>query len=82
MRGEDRSPALAFLDQQTILRQVRHALYPSAIMATGIGNDRFAGCRSFAWTRNQLRTATTGDRATREYTGSAELINCAGASHG
>jgi hypothetical protein len=82
MRGEDRSPPLAFLDQQTVLRSMFGVLRPPAVISSSINDDHVAGRRSVDWTRNQARTATTGDRATRECTGSAELIEYAGTSRG
>ena len=64
MRGKDRPLAMAFLDQQAILRPVLRALRAAAISPSRVNDDRFAGFGNFDWTRNQTPTATTGDRAT------------------
>jgi|ERR1041384_7182959 hypothetical protein len=40
VRGEDRPAALAYLDQQTILRQVFPALREDALVTTRVHNDR------------------------------------------
>lgn len=74
MRGEDRPAALAFLDQHTILRQVFSKIHSVATSTQSFSGDRFPRHRSFARTRNQTETVTTGDRATRQHTGDAKLI--------
>ena len=81
MRGEDRPSALAFLDQQAILRPMRRTPRAPAIRPSNVNNDRLARFGSFDWTRNQTPTATIGDRAIGYHTGRTELIECAGGSH-
>ena len=81
MRGEDRSSVLAVLDQQAFLRQVLRAIRSTAISATDLSGDRFAGRRSFDRTRDQTQTNTTGDRAARYHTGGAEFIEHKRASY-
>jgi len=64
MRGEDRPAALAFLDQQAILRQVLRAIHATTVTARSFSNDRFPARRSFDRTRNETETVTTCNRAT------------------
>jgi hypothetical protein len=78
MRGEDRPSALAFLDEQAILRQVLRALRSPPGNEASVSGNRFAGRGSFDRTRIQAATTTTGDRASRQYTGGAELIEHTG----
>jgi len=73
MRGEDRPPALAFLDQQTILRQVLRDVRAAASIETSSSSDHFAGRWSFDRARNQAATTPTGHRASRQHTSGAEL---------
>jgi len=63
MRGEDRPVALAFLDQQAILRQVLGAIHATTVTARSFSNDRFPGRWSFDRTRNETETVTTYNRA-------------------
>ena len=79
MRGQDCSPALAFLDQQAILRQVCRGIYARANCSGSVSGDCFAGCGRSDWTRDETATAATCNRATRQYTGGA--IECGLAGH-
>ena len=81
MRGEDCSAALASLDQQAFLRQVFRAVCSNTVAAPSFSGDRFAGRRSVYWTSGQAKNITIGDRATRDYTRGAELIERGGDSH-
>jgi len=81
MRGKDRPLALAFLDQQTILRPLLRAILAPASTATSNSSNRFAGRGSFARTRNQAAAATTSDRAPGQHTGDAEFSDRLGASN-
>jgi hypothetical protein len=65
MRREDRPAALAFLDQQTLLRHVFRKIHSLTITSVCFSSHRVAARRSFDWTRSETETDTTGDRATR-----------------
>ena len=77
MRGKDHPPALAFLDQQAILRQVRGSIYASATRAKSVTGDCCAGTWRTDRTRSQTATAPAGHRATRQHTGNTERFHCA-----
>ena len=76
MRGEDRPPALAFLDQQAILRSVRGRIYATTTGAQGVSCDRFTWTGNTDRTRSQAATATTGHRASHQHPSATERIQC------
>jgi hypothetical protein len=82
MRGKDRSPALASLDQPAILRPVCGGIYSGTDRARDVRGGRLTGHRRTDWTRDEATTATTRHRAFRQYTRSAKFIKRACAGHG
>ena len=66
MRGKDRPAALAYLDQQEVLRQVRPALRESALVTTRLRDDWSGVFRNSDRTRVQASTAATRDSARGE----------------
>ena len=61
VRGEDRPAALAYLDQQAILRQVFPALRQNTLVTTDLFFDRSGVLRNADRSRLPARTATTRD---------------------
>ena len=61
VRGEDRPAALAYLDQQEILRQVFPALCEDALVTTRLRDDGSFVPRNPGRSRLPARTATTRD---------------------
>lgn len=76
MRREDRSPALAFLDQQTILRSMFRAILSLPDTAISVSSDRFNVGGSFNRARHQATSATTRDRTAGQHTSDTKLIDC------
>ena len=63
VRGGDRPAALAYLDQQEILRQVFPALRQNTLVTTDLFFDRSGVLRHVDRSRLPARTATTRDSA-------------------
>jgi hypothetical protein len=84
MRGQDHPPALAFLDQPAILRQMRGGVHTTATTARSVGGDHRAGTRHTDRPGNQTTTAATHHRASREHTNRTRRLKLdhVRASHG